>query len=316
MVPETLKALLATILGAGLTTEEINTLGRQFDPRFNAHILSGQPFGITFRADEAARVLVNFVAKMDRTEDLIVMVINLSVNGDRSLLGRSVALEGMDQFLQKLGSAGLQFDQVYGVLKEVSPQEKGEESWGLLRSGEVYDFSYLSIDIAGNSQIQLSYPRSEIESVYGNLFKLLQGSVSQHRGRIWNWAGDGGIVAFYLGDRMLDAVRCALDIQLSMIQFNLNITENSLREPVRLRIACHDGTTTYKENKGEILSDAINYVAHLEKKGTNPESISISRHVHGRLPPRLAKIFTPRGQFENQEYLSVDVKLPWADFKD
>ncbi len=313
MIPDSIKINFTGLLANNLSTDEIDSLGKKLEPKFNSHILSGQPFGITLRPEQAAQILLErFSSQIPK---IIAMLINMVEHEDTSILGRIIPIQGMDVFMQKLGSAGWKYDIVSGTLQKSEPEEETAD-WGIMREGNVYQFAYLSVDIAGNSQIQLKYPRSEIETVYENLLGLINETVKKYSGRIWSWAGDGGLVSFYLGDCSQEAVKCAIEIQLRMIQFNLDVTKNSFREPVHLRIAAHEGETVYRENKGAILSEAINYVAHLEKKGTESDSVSISENVRRALPARLKGVFEPRGEFENINHYSLSFKMPFSEFKD
>lgn len=109
------------------------------------------------------------------------------------------------------------------------------------------------------------------------------------------WAGDGGICAFYLGNHSQDAVECSLAIHLTMHLFNLDRQRNRFHEPVAIRVAAHEGQAAYKQGKGSIFSEAINFVAHMEKRATDSGGLSISERVHGLIDPRLQRIFQPRG---------------------
>lgn len=314
MIPDSLKPSLIALLGQNLSTEDIDSLGKNLEPKFNSHILSGQPFGINLRPEEAARILINHFDKKELLPDLITMLINIALNDNTTILGRKIPIEGFDVFMQKMGTAGIKYDPVQGILRPTTPDEDKEVNWGILREGDVYYFSYLSVDIVGNSKIQLKYPRSEIEEVYGALLRMIEHVVRKYHGRIWSWAGDGGLVAFYLGDKSQSAVRCAIEIHLRLMQFNLDPAMNKFGEPIHLRIAAHEGETVYKENKGAILSDAINYVAHLEKSATERGGVSISENTYRNLPRRLQGVFTAKGEFENINHYSVSLSFPWLDF--
>lgn len=308
-IPEPLKIQIISVVAQNLNIEEIDILGRHLDPKFKAHLLSGEPFGITLRPDQAARTLVKHFDSRGLLTNILSLLVHMHSYQDASIIGRVASLQGLDTVLQNLGTMGLKFDPMTGTLVEA--RDDDSVNWGFLKEGEVYHFCHLSIDIAGNSQLQIKYPKSEIEVVYNNFYTMLKRIVKEHNGQVWNWAGDGGIVTFYLGDKVQDAVFCALELQLQLVLFNLSRSRNRFDEPLRLRIAAHDGLTVYKENKGTILSEAINYVAHLEKGGTPVHSVSVSKSVYGNLQPRLQAIFKHMGVFENIEYYNASTMLDW-----
>lgn len=315
MIPDSLKVQLINVIANNFDSEEIDTMGKKLEPKFNAHLISGLPFGLMIKPEDAARTLVNHFHSKGSLDHILLMLIHMAVNEDTTILGRRKEIENFDSFLQKMTASGLKYNPVQGSIETVEPGER-HDTWGVMKEGEVYHFSFLSIDIAGNSEIQLKYPRGEIETVYNNLYQLIQDTVSDYQGKIWNWAGDGGIAAFYMDDKVTDSVKCAMEIQLRMVQFNLDRSRNRFQEPIRLRIAAHDGLTVYKENKGTILSDAINYVAHLEKKGTGSDHLSISDSIYKNINPRLQRIFQDRGEFEGQKHYTVYLSFEWMNFQD
>jgi class 3 adenylate cyclase len=308
MISQVIQTHFINLLEHNFETAEIDAIGKQLEPKFDSHFLSGQPFGITLRSDVSSRVIVEHFVKKGILNDLIVLVFNLYHSKDTVLLRREFKLDGADAFLQKLASAGYRFNAVSGAL-EIIEKEEEIDLWGYLKEGESYNFSYLSIDIVGNSGIQLKYPNTDIQIVYNGFYQMLNQIVKKYKGKVWNWAGDGGIVAFYLDDKLSDAVFCAIEIQLQMHLFNLNKNLNRFDEPIRLRIAAHEGLTHYKENKGTILSDAINYVAHLEKGGTTPGSVSVSENIFRHLSDRLKAAFTDKGKFEDINYYNFNLNL-------
>ena len=310
MIPESLHIPLINLLASNFTTDEIDLLGKYFEPKFNSHFISGQPFGITLRPEIAAQTIVKFFAQKNQLDKLIVLIINSNENS--SVIRRNVAIQGLAEFLQKMGGMGL----IYDAASSAIIQKAGGESdnWGYLAEGTPYNFAFLSIDIAGNSIIQSKYPKQDIENVYENMFKIIEGNVKHYNGKIWTWAGDGGIAAFYLGNVIEDAVNAAINIQTRMIPFNLSSKRNKFLEPIHLRIAAHQGPTTYKENKGSILSEAINYVAHLEKKGTAPDAVAISREIYDELNDRYRKIFKYKGIFEEKDTYEISFNMPWMNF--
>ena len=310
MLPESLHMPLVNILASNFTTEEIDLLGKYFEPKYNSHFISGEPFGITLRPEQAAQTMVKYFASKGKIEELIVLIVHSENNP--TIIRKSISINGLAEFMQKMGGMGYVYDQTTDSI--VKKAAGATDTWGLLREGEIYDFTFLSIDIAGNSIIQTKYPKSDIESVYAELYSMIENTVTFYNGKIWTWAGDGGIAAFYLKNTNEDAIHAAIRIQTAMTAFNLFIHKNKFVEPIRLRIAGHHGLTAYKENKGAILSEAINYVAHLEKKGTDSDGISISRDVYEKLNERLRKVFLYRERFEDRDTYSVSFNYPWLNF--
>lgn len=313
MVPDAARPALINLLAQNFTVEEIDTIGKQIEPRFNSHLISGEPFGIVLKAEQAAKTLVNHYAPKGLLKSVIVTIIHLAAHDDTSILGRRVEVRDFPAFMQKLGMLGLKYDPATADLVQTT-SDLDHETWGYLKEGDLHDFAFLAVDIAGNSKIQLKYGKEEIEFVYNNFLQMLQRTVTRFNGKLWSWAGDGGICAFYLNNHSQDAVECAFALQFNLHLFNLDRTRNRFREPIRIRAAVHEGGAIYKENKGSIFSDAINYVAHMEKGATDAVGISISQTVFDAIDGRLRGVFQPRGVFENIQVHSVSLAFPWSSF--
>jgi hypothetical protein len=65
------------------------------------------------------------------------------------------------------------------------------------------------------------------------------------------------------------------------------------------------GSVKFACDTGRIVSDVVNYAAHLEKKGTSPCGMSISDAVYAGLPPRLRKLFPTKQPFEGRTAWSL-----------
>ena len=56
---------------------------------------------------------------------------------------------------------------------------------------------------------------------------------------------------------------------------------------------------------GRIVSDVINYAAHLEKSGTQRGGLSISNVMHKKLPAPMKKLFANKHEFEGRQAYSL-----------
>jgi hypothetical protein len=65
------------------------------------------------------------------------------------------------------------------------------------------------------------------------------------------------------------------------------------------------GPLKYFDDTGRIVSEAINYAAHLEKQKTKPMALSVSDTIHGVLPACLKTPFTAIGEFEGRKAYST-----------
>jgi TolB-like protein/class 3 adenylate cyclase/tetratricopeptide (TPR) repeat protein len=107
---------------------------------------------------------------------------------------------------------------------------------------------------------------------------LIDPAISVHHGRVVKRTGDGSIVEFR---SVVDAVRCAIEVQNAMIERNSGVPEDRC---IVLRIGVHLGDVV-EESDGDLMGDGVNIAARLEgiaKPGDICLSEDAYRQVKGR----------------------------------
>ena len=98
--------------------------------------------------------------------------------------------------------------------------------------------------------------------------------IAEHRGRIVKTTGDGILVEFA---SVVDAVRCAVEIQRGMAERNAALPQD---QRIEFRIGINVGDIIIED--GDIFGDGVNIAARLEGIA-EPGGICMSRgRVHGR----------------------------------
>jgi adenylate cyclase len=100
--------------------------------------------------------------------------------------------------------------------------------------------------------------------------ELLEPSISEHRGRIVKTTGDGMLVEFA---SVVDALRCATEIQRSMTERNAEVPT---AERIEFRIGINVGDIM--SEGGDIFGDGVNVAARLEALA-DPGGICVSGRV-------------------------------------
>ena len=101
---------------------------------------------------------------------------------------------------------------------------------------------------------------------------------------------------------------CAVDIQTSIPLFNV-APSNPVNEGVSLRLGIDTGEITFYSDTGRIVSDVINYAAHLEKAGTEPGCVSLSGRAADVCDQKLLSVFSSSGVFEGFPYRQTSQRL-------
>ena len=86
---------------------------------------------------------------------------------------------------------------------------------------------------------------------------LIDPTIAVHHGRIVKHTGDGSIIEFR---SVVDAVRCAIEVQNAMIERNAGVPED---RRIEFRIGIHLGDVV-EESDGDLMGDGVNIAARLE----------------------------------------------------
>ena len=120
---------------------------------------------------------------------------------------------------------------------------------------------------------------TRIESWRGCGRCAVTSSTPVYHGRIVKRTGDGSIVEFR---SVVDAVRCAIEVQNAMVERNAGVPED---RRIVFRIGIHLGDVV-EESDGDLMGDGVNIAARLEGIAA-PGAICLSedayRQVKGRL---------------------------------
>jgi adenylate cyclase len=108
---------------------------------------------------------------------------------------------------------------------------------------------------------------------------LIDPTIAVHHGRIVKRTGDGSIIEFR---SVVDAVRCAIEVQHAMVERNAGVAPD---KRIEFRIGVHLGDVV-EEADGDLMGDGVNIAARLEgiaAPGTICLSEDAYRQVKGRL---------------------------------
>src|SRR5215468_11080189 len=108
---------------------------------------------------------------------------------------------------------------------------------------------------------------------------LIDPIIAVHNGRVVKRTGDGAIVEFR---SVVDAVRCAIEVQNGMVERNAGVPPE---RRIEFRIGIHLGDVV-EETDGDLMGDGVNIAARLEgiaKAGAICLSEDAYRQVKARL---------------------------------
>ena len=108
---------------------------------------------------------------------------------------------------------------------------------------------------------------------------LIDPAVAAHQGRLVKRTGDGALVEFR---SVVNAVRCAIEVQTGMIDRNAGLPAE---RRIEFRIGIHLGDVV-EESDGDLMGDGVNIAARLEGIA-NPGAICLSEDAFRQVRARL-----------------------------
>jgi adenylate cyclase len=142
-------------------------------------------------------------------------------------------------------------------------------------------------DIAGYGRLMGADEEGTLRQLKAHRKELVDPKVTEHRGRIVKTTGDGMLVEFV---SVVDAVRCAVDIQRGMAERNAGVPTD---KRIEFRVGINVGDIIGDDN--DIYGDGVNVAARLEALA-EPGGILISRNVHDQVRDKLRFGFEDMGE--------------------
>jgi adenylate cyclase len=147
----------------------------------------------------------------------------------------------------------------------------------------------LAADVVGYSRLIGADEEGTLAALKAYRRELIDPNVEQHRGRIVKTTGDGALIEFA---SVVDAVRCAVDLQRGAAERNAAVPPN---KRIEFRIGINVGDIVIDGD--DILGDGVNIAARLEGLA-EPGGVLVSRAVRDQVRDRLAVSFEDLGECE------------------
>jgi adenylate cyclase len=145
----------------------------------------------------------------------------------------------------------------------------------------------LAADVAGYSRLMGGDEEGTLERLKEHRRDLVDPKIAEHDGRIVKTTGDGLLVEFA---SVVDAVRCAVDIQRNMAERNAGVPAD---RRIAYRIGINVGDIIIDD--GDIFGDGVNIAARLEALAESG-GICASQVVHDQVRDKLDFIFEDMGE--------------------
>jgi len=145
----------------------------------------------------------------------------------------------------------------------------------------------LAADVAGYSRLMGADEEGTLDRLKTLYRELVDPKLEEHRGRLVKTTGDGLLIEF---SSVVDAVRCAVELQRAMIDCNTGIPED---RRIVFRIGVNLGDVII--DGGDIYGDGVNIAARLEALA-EPGGVCVSRAVRNQIRDKLPYAFEDMGE--------------------
>jgi len=116
---------------------------------------------------------------------------------------------------------------------------------------------------------------------------LIDPTIAVHNGRVVKRTGDGSLIEFR---SVVDAVRCAIEVQNGMVERNAGLPPE---RRIEFRVGIHLGDVV-EESDGDLMGDGVNIAARLEGIA-KPGAICLSEDAYRQVKARLDLLATDLG---------------------
>src|SRR5580700_3697613 len=143
-------------------------------------------------------------------------------------------------------------------------------------------------DVVGYSRLAGADEDRTLSRLRGLRSDLIDPAVAAHHGRTVKRTGDGMFIEFR---SVVDAVRCAVEVQTAMIERNAGVPPE---KRIEFRVGVHLGDVV-EESDGDLMGDGVNIAARLEGI-CEPGSICLSEDAYRQVKGRLDLAIVDLGQ--------------------
>jgi adenylate cyclase len=137
----------------------------------------------------------------------------------------------------------------------------------------------LVADVVGYSRLAGADEERNLARLRALRSDLIDPAIALHHGRIVKRTGDGSMIEFR---SVVDAVRCAIEVQTGLIERNAGVPPE---RRIEFRVGVHLGDVV-EEDDGDLMGDGVNIAARLEGVA-KPGAICLSEDAYRQVKQRL-----------------------------
>jgi adenylate cyclase len=146
----------------------------------------------------------------------------------------------------------------------------------------------LAADVVGYSRLAGSDEERTLARLRALRSDLIDPTIAVHHGRVVKRTGDGVLIEFR---SVVDAVRCAIEVQNGMVERNAGLPPE---RRIEFRVGVHLGDVV-EESDGDLMGDGVNIAARLEGIA-DAGGICLSEDAYRQVRDRIKEAFIDLGE--------------------
>ena len=158
----------------------------------------------------------------------------------------------------------------------------------------------LAADLVGYSRLAGADEDRTLARLRALRSDLVDPTIAVHYGRVVKRTGDGILIEFR---SVVDAVRCAIEVQNGMIERNAGLPQE---RRIEFRIGIHLGDVV-EESDGDLMGDGVNIAARLEGIA-DPSGICLSNAAYEQVRDKLKEELIDLGE-QNLKNIARPVRV-------
>ncbi len=159
----------------------------------------------------------------------------------------------------------------------------------------------LVADVVGYSRLAGADEERTLARLRGLRGDLIDPAIAAHHGRVVKRTGDGSIIEFR---SVVDAVRCAIEVQSGLIERNAGLAPE---RRIEFRVGVHVGDVVEEED-GDLMGDGVNIAARLESVA-KPGAICLSEDAWRQVRDRVKEAFVDLGENAVEKHRAAGARL-------
>ena len=298
-----LQSYITQALSQSIEVNLMERLAARIIGGYDLYERTGFPASIPIPQGDAARQITADLARTGNIHRFAELLVEVDRSG---VMGRPVSVRLLPQIVKELEILGYRFKEDQGIFIEAGGRGK-TKGWGVLIEGQIYELSFLRIDTVGNTALVRKYSKRLVVQVYNEVRRLFSTIVENRDGRLWQWEGDGGIAAFYYGNKNVQAVLSGMEMLLELFMYNL--FQCPFSKPLQVRLAVHTGPCPFHENFERVRSDTLRRLEVIESEFAENDSLVITPGVYSDMGNKLDSFF--QSLRVSRHNLLYQYKLRW-----